>query len=102
MVVGLLVCFLHVLVVGQALASSLASKTLLLQTLNFVQQFLLVNSGTRLFVFVIVSPVLKEVLYELMFLVGGMGLRLWVYFAVSKYLRSRLQELARTLTVCGE
>jgi hypothetical protein len=53
MVVGWMVFFLHVLVVGQALASSLAGKTLLLQTLDFVQQFLLINSSTRLFVFVV-------------------------------------------------
>lgn len=45
--------FLHVLVVGQALTSSLAGKTLLLQTLDLVQQFLLINSSTRLFVGVI-------------------------------------------------
>lgn len=44
--------FLHVLVVGQALTSSLAGKTFLLQTLDLVQKFLLINSSTRLFVVV--------------------------------------------------
>ena len=45
--------FLHVLVVGQALTSSLAGKALLLQTLDLVQQFLLIDSSTRLFVVVV-------------------------------------------------